>query len=191
VDRRLLDAALDLFITRGFAATSCEAVARQAEAGKASLYARFPNKNSLFEAVVRRQASTLPAVAETHPDLRLEERLRMAGRQMLDHALRPETLAMMRLVVATADRFPDLAVEASRIGWEGGRSSVRNAILSGPDRPADVDDVVEQFIDLVFAPHQLRALLGESREKLLDGVSSRVDHAMVVLTATGALRPTS
>lgn len=187
VDRRLLDAAYDLFVTQGFGATSCEAVARQAGAGKASLYARFPNKGRLFEAVVQRHANTLPAAAEVDPNLPLEERLRRAGLDMLEHALRPETLAMMRQVVATADRFPAIAAEASRIGWEGGRERVLKAICSGADRPAAVETLTDQFIDLVFAPHQLRALLGDDRLTLLAQAPARVDQALALLKATGAL----
>lgn len=187
VDRRLLDAAFELFTTQGFSATSCEGVARQAGAGKASLYARFPTKGHLFEAVVRRHAEALPAAAEMEPGLMLEDRLRHVGRNMLEHALRPETLAMMRQVVATADRFPAVAAEASRIGWEGGRDRVRHAICSGLDRPDAVDALVDQFIDLVFAPHQLRALLGEDRAGLLDQAGARVEQAIAMLKATGAL----
>lgn len=187
MDRRLLDAAFDLFVTQGFSATSCEAVARRAGAGKASLYARFPSKGHLFEAVVRRHAKARPAAAEMDPGLMLEDRLRQVGRDMLEHALRPETLAMMRQVVATADRFPAVAAEASRIGWEGGRDRVRHAICSGADRPAAVEALIDQFIDLVFAPHQLRALLGEDRGDLRDQAGARVDRAISILKATGML----
>lgn len=159
VDRRLLDAAFELFLAQGFAGTSCEAVARLAGAGKASLYARFANKDQLFEAVIRRHSGTLPQIEPLPSGLPLAERLRLAGEDMLEHASRPETLAMMRLVIATADRFPAVAAEATRIGWEAGRLRVRQAIEAGPDQPEDVEHLLEAFIDLVFTPHQLRALL--------------------------------
>ncbi len=181
VERRLLDAALELFLSEGFAGTSCEAVAKRAGAGKASLYARYPSKDRLFEAVIRRHAGTLPHIERPDPGLPIEERLRQAGLDMLEHASRRETLAMMRLVIATADRFPGIAAEASRIGWDAGRLRARQAIEEGSDRVVDADALAEEFIDLVFAPHQLRVLLGENPADLLAHGSTRVDRAIRIL----------
>lgn len=181
VDRRLLDAAFELFLTQGFAGTSCEAVARLAGAGKASLYARFANKDQLFEAVIRRHSGTLPQIEPLPSGLPLAERLRLAGQDMLEHASRPETLAMMRLVIATADRFPAVAAEATRIGWEAGRLRVRQAIEAGQDQPDDVERLLEGFIDLVFAPHQLQALLGDDPRELQAQAAQRIERAIRLL----------
>lgn len=181
IDRRLLDAAFELFLAQGFAGTSCEAVARLAGAGKASLYARFANKDQLFEAVIRRHSATLPQLEPVPSGLPLAERLRLAGQDMLEHASRPETLAMMRLVIATADRFPAVAAEATRIGWEAGRLRVRQAIEAGPDQPDDIDYLLEAFIDLVFAPHQLRALLGDDPQLLQAQTADRIEKAIRLL----------
>ncbi|MEE2952345.1 MAG: TetR/AcrR family transcriptional regulator [Pseudomonadota bacterium] len=188
VDERLLDAALDLFLKQGFGGTSCEAVARQAGAGKASLYARYPSKDHLFEAVIRRSTGTLPRMKSVDPGLPLEVRMREAGRDMLEHASRPETLSMMRLVIATAGRFPTLAAEARRIGWEAGRLRVRQAIEAGKDRPDAIENLTEAFIDLVFAPHQLRALLGDDPESLLAEATARIDRAISMLRSSGQLK---
>ncbi len=181
VDRRLLDAAFELFLAQGFAGTSCEAVARLAGAGKASLYARYANKDQLFEAVIRRHSGTLPQIEPLPTGLPLAERLRLAGKDMLEHASRSETLAMMRLVIATADRFPAVAAEATRIGWEAGRLRVRQAIEAGPDRPDEIDHLLEAFIDLVFAPHQLRALLGDDPQLLQAQAADRIEKAIRLL----------
>lgn len=64
---------------------------------------------------------------------------------------------------------------------------VRLAVEAGSDRPSDVEALVERFIDLVFAPHQLRALLGERPEALLEQSPSRIEHAIAVLKASGLL----
>ncbi|MFA4616628.1 helix-turn-helix domain-containing protein, partial [Xanthomonas perforans] len=104
VDRRLLDAALQLFLERGFEHTSCDDIARLAGAGKASLYARYANKDAIFEAVIRRDVQTQPLPAAPSAPLDLEGRLRLAGRGILAHALQPQTVAMMRLVVGTSIR---------------------------------------------------------------------------------------
>ncbi|MDB5824745.1 MAG: TetR/AcrR family transcriptional regulator [Herminiimonas sp.] len=51
--QELLDAALDLFVERGYAATRLEDVAAQAGVSKGTLYLYFANKEDLFKAVVR------------------------------------------------------------------------------------------------------------------------------------------
>ncbi|WP_101047582.1 TetR/AcrR family transcriptional regulator [Macromonas nakdongensis] len=49
----LLDAALDLFVEHGYAATRVEAVAQRAGVSKGTLFLYFPSKEDLFKAVVR------------------------------------------------------------------------------------------------------------------------------------------
>lgn len=49
----LLDAALDLFVDKGYAATRVEEVAARAGVSKGTLFLYFPSKQELFKAVVR------------------------------------------------------------------------------------------------------------------------------------------
>lgn len=51
---RLLDAALELFNTQGFADTTMEQIARRAGASTKTLYARYSDKAAVVEAVVNR-----------------------------------------------------------------------------------------------------------------------------------------
>src|SRR3954464_8549992 len=48
----LLEAALDLFVDKGFAATRSEEVAAKAGVSKGTLFLYFPSKEELFKAVV-------------------------------------------------------------------------------------------------------------------------------------------
>jgi len=59
--QELLDAALDLFVEKGFAATRSEEVARHAGVSKGTLYLYYPSKEELFKAVVRQNLSALIA----------------------------------------------------------------------------------------------------------------------------------
>jgi AcrR family transcriptional regulator len=59
--QELLDAALALFVEKGFAATRSEEVAVRAGVSKGTLYLYFPSKEELFKAVVRQNLSTLIA----------------------------------------------------------------------------------------------------------------------------------
>ena len=49
----LLDAALDLFVERGYAATRLDDVAQRAGVSKGTVYLYFDSKEELFKAVVR------------------------------------------------------------------------------------------------------------------------------------------
>jgi TetR/AcrR family transcriptional regulator len=53
----LLDAALDLFVEKGFAATRAEEVAKRAGVSKGTLFLYFASKEELFKAVVRENIS--------------------------------------------------------------------------------------------------------------------------------------
>lgn len=62
--QELLDAALALFVEKGFAATRSEEVARSAGVSKGTLYLYYPSKEELFKAVVRQNLSALIAEGE-------------------------------------------------------------------------------------------------------------------------------
>ena len=59
--QELLDAALALFVEKGFAATRAEEVAQLAGVSKGTLYLYYPSKEELFKAVVRQNLSSLIA----------------------------------------------------------------------------------------------------------------------------------
>lgn len=57
--QQLLDAALQLFVEKGFAATRSEEVAHLAGVSKGTLYLYYPSKEELFKAVVRQNITKL------------------------------------------------------------------------------------------------------------------------------------
>jgi AcrR family transcriptional regulator len=190
VDRRILEAATSLFLRDGFDATSCEQVAVQAGAGKASIYARYANKEALFSAVVRHNVDRSLAPSGDIPrDLPLRGRLRAVGLAILSECLRPEIVALMRVVITTAHRMPDLARLADRIGREGGTARVAAAIVGdadpSPEGMARAMPLAAKFIDLVFAPHQMRALMGDEPAALAAAAPVRVEEALDLLSASG------
>lgn len=192
VEQRLLDAAAILFLEKGFEATSCEQIAALAKAGKASLYARYPNKESIFAAMIRRNVErTLVPARQVDLRLPLEERLRDVGLLILEHALDSDTVAMMRLLIATAPRFPDLARLADRMGWEGGVQCVVAAIQGGMDFDVDqaaaVERIAKRFVEFIFAPHQMRALLGDSPAELRGAAPLRVEQAIAAIATELAM----
>ena len=106
-----LAAALESFLEKGYAATSIEAIAREAGVAKITIYRQFDNKEALFREVVHRAVSsareTMQASLVQHADAR-QVLLDLVERMYLS-ATEPKTLALLRLVIAEAVRFPELA----------------------------------------------------------------------------------
>ncbi len=180
-----------MFLRDGYDATSFDRIAARANAGKASLYARYSTKQELFTAVVRRMVdrTLLPSV-DVPSHLPTEERLRETGHRLLEHALVPEAVALMRVCMSIAPRMPDLARLVDRIGREGGIAQVARAIAgreATPERLAQARPAAEQFIDMVFVPHQMRALIGDDRELLRETAPRRVNDAIALLRDSGKL----
>ncbi len=74
VDRhqRILDAALDVFTGRGYRDTTVDHIASASNTSKGGIYFHFPNKNAIFDALLRHTAgllmSRVEAAIEQAPD---------------------------------------------------------------------------------------------------------------------------
>ncbi len=107
----ILAAARESFLERGFHASTIEDIAARAGVSKVTLYNRFGDKESLFEAMVRREVSrmdaafTLPADGE----LSLAERLTQIGAALLDVMFDPDHVAFDRLIAGEIAQSPKLA----------------------------------------------------------------------------------
>lgn len=108
---RIVDAATELFFTLGYGETTIEAVAKRAQISKRTLYHRFDNKPALFTAVVHRTIDRLrpPAHVPLLEGANLQETLQRLARLILGAALSVPAIALHRLIVAEAVRFPKLA----------------------------------------------------------------------------------
>ena len=144
-------------------------MAQRARISKRTFYHRFPDKAALFGAVVRRVIERLrpPAGTPLYGGGNLAEVLRRLAQLMLRGALTPMALALNRLMVAEAQRFPELA---AIIAHEGGRAEFVGQIAALLEREARTGALAidratfaaEQLIQLVVSLPQRRALgLGE------------------------------
>src|SRR5205809_381101 len=62
---QVLDAALKLFLERGYEGTSMDAIARAAGVTKPVVYACFPGKDELFRALLRREEERILTEIQT------------------------------------------------------------------------------------------------------------------------------
>ncbi|MFK3740766.1 TetR/AcrR family transcriptional regulator [Massilia sp. TN1-12] len=190
-DRRILDAATTLFLRSGFDATSCDQVLALAGAGKATLYARYANKEALFSAVVRRmvEQDRMPAT-DVRRDVPVRERLRAAGLELLQHALAAESIALKRVCIATAHRLPELATMVDRMERDRGTARVAHALAGPEPDPGKAElaaAVAARFIDMVVVPQQMHALVVDDREQLDAAARRRVDDAVDLFSRAGRL----
>lgn len=178
----ILQVATAAFLSRGYADTSIEAIAREAHVAKRTLYARWRNKAALFRGVLERLITGWQQEAEPEAAPDPEAALLALARRILAIALAPEALALHRLVVAEAGRFPELAsvvraASASRAYGRIIRLLERDA-GSAALPPEETAFAAEQFLRLVVTGPQLRAL----------GVGERMDDAALASWAARSVR---
>ncbi|KKB85035.1 TetR family transcriptional regulator [Devosia limi DSM 17137] len=108
----VLDAALEMFLEKGFAAAKVEDVARRAGVSKGLVYLYFPSKDALLEAIVRRAISPVAdsalaqlAVVEGDPRVALRRVIGALMVQLSD----PQRMAIPKLILREAWQFPKVA----------------------------------------------------------------------------------
>lgn len=173
VDERILAAASRVFLQRGLAGASVDEIASLAKAGKPTIYARFPNKEALFAAVVMRNIAA--AVARIQSNVTtggtIEQHLTRFGEDLLQWALAGDTVNLMRVSIAEASRLSDLACGVHRMGSNRGEAMVAKLLSEAAHAdaldalpafaPEHVAKTARFFMDLVFFPILKRALFGE------------------------------
>jgi TetR/AcrR family transcriptional regulator, mexJK operon transcriptional repressor len=161
----ILAAARRMFLASGFGAVSMDAIAREAGASKATLYAYFASKEELFGAVVAREGERYFrgfSASELDPE-KVELSLTEIARRFLDLVLSPDAVAVNRITIAEAMRFPQLGEVFWRSGPEQTRLQIegflRRADVAGTLSIADPRLAAEQFIALLRGDWHLRQLL--------------------------------
>jgi AcrR family transcriptional regulator len=164
----ILDIATELLLTHGYGATSIEDVARAARISKRTFYHRYPDKRALFGAVITRIVERLrPANADAlfadHGPL--DEALLRLARVILHAALSPQAVALYRVIVAEAARFPDIAAVIAQQGRSQAAVTQIAALLAHHDAASSavaLEFAAAQFLQMVMAAPLRRALgLGE------------------------------
>ncbi|MBP1880513.1 hypothetical protein A6R70_21580 [Agrobacterium rubi] len=108
---KILDVAESLFLAQGFERTSIDQIATTARVAKRTLYARFADKEAVFDAVVKRRIDNnlLEIDSLDLQGLKLEDKLLKLAYLLLEHILQPQAIELDRAITAEAVRFPNLA----------------------------------------------------------------------------------
>jgi len=195
VDGRILDAARKIFVERGFEGASIDEIAEAARAGKPTIYARFGDKRALFAAVVTRDVvSRITQFKGKGPTgATIEERLARLATVTVQWTLDPERLGLMRLAVAEARRFPDLASTVSRTARELstevaarylGEMTQSDQLGSLPAfAPERLATTARLFLDLIVVPFLLRALFEVNPKTLQAEIGPHVARSVAFFLA--------
>ncbi len=193
----ILDTARQMFLERGYDATSLDDVAAASGVSKTTVYNNFEDKETLFSAVVlsvteraEQIISELGATLSGHEPV--AERLTTVARALAYGVLNPAVVQLRRLAISEALRFPDIVTAY----WD--RAPARTLALltesftqMAAQGELDTDDpaaAAAHFAYAVLGPHQDQALLQPSRPLTRAHLDEHVDK--VVAAFLRAYTPT-
>ncbi|WP_245615850.1 TetR/AcrR family transcriptional regulator [Andreprevotia chitinilytica] len=171
--QEILEAALTLFVDKGFTATRIEDIAREAGVTRGTPYLYFANKEEIFKAVIR--DLLLPQITEaavlfegytgSAADL-LRELVRIWWQNMGETQLS----ALPKLMIAEGGQFPDVIEVYQREFIEPGLGLFKHAleygIARGEFRPVDVAVAAE-----VMAAPVVMAMLNQCANTPCNGIT--------------------
>jgi AcrR family transcriptional regulator len=194
--QELLDAALDLFVERGFAATRSEDVAARAGVSKGTLYLYYPSKEDLLKEVIRH--NVINQIAEGAEIIRLFEG---SAAELLAFVLRlwweriGETRAsgIIKLMTSEVRNFPEVAQfyvdEVITPSNQMLSRVIQRGIDSGEFRGVNVPEVVHALVGplifLVLNKHSFGACSATfmlQPKLVIDALIDMVVHGLVPRT---------
>jgi TetR/AcrR family transcriptional repressor of mexJK operon len=186
----IIDAARRCFIRTGYAGTTMETVAEAAGISLMTLYRFAESKEDLFAATVtdacRARDENERQYYENLVNLPVREMLITSGIEMRFKILHPDSIALMRLIIAEADSFPALLPLAYRAFIEHFEELASQVLKIGfPDLSEDVDILSRRYVDCLLGTDVLRILLGDEQSACSQDLSKAELAADLVLNSMG------
>lgn len=174
--QELLDAALDLFVERGFAATRSEDVAARAGVSKGTLYLYYPSKEELLKEVIRHHV--INPIAEGVQIIRdfdgpTPELLALMLRLWWERIGETRASGIVKLMTSEVRNFPEIAQfyvdEVVTPSNQMLASVIQRGIARGEFRGVDVAEATHALVGpLVFLALNKHSLGACSAAFLLD-----------------------
>ena len=198
--QELLDAALDLFVEKGFAATRSEEVATRAGVSKGTLYLYYPSKEDLLKEVVRQNVVNRIVQGVDlirHFDGPTSELLARVLRLWWERMGETRASGILKLMMSEARNFPDIAQfyvdEVIKPSHAMLAALVQRGIDRGEFRPVIVSDVVHALVTpllfLVMNKHSLGACSVDSRLDPMAVIEAQIDLVLHGLQTTDCRGP--
>jgi TetR/AcrR family transcriptional regulator, mexJK operon transcriptional repressor len=167
LEERLLDAAEAVFLEQGYERATIDAVAKAAGITRKTLYARYANKEEIFQAAVRRLLDagvSYPRVEARGREDKPRALLLRLAKDLIELLETPQMVRIYRLIFAEGDQMPELARMSAELYDREAETVV--AVLEAlratgrfPSMPPPRMAAV-MFIELVSSTARLRALAG-------------------------------
>ena len=162
----ILAAASDLFLEKGYEATTLSDIVARSGGSLATLYELFESKLGLLRAMVQERCSSITggldrAFCAQQP---VETTLRELAEQLFDEILEPRAIALIRVVVAQCTVQPDLGRLLYEAGAAVGKTKIARYLQSQSEsgrlhveRP---EATAQVFFELVVGPFHHQLLVG-------------------------------
>ena len=150
----IIEAALDEFIARGFAATRLEDVAKRAGVAKGTIYLHFKDKEALFQELIRTALVPLINRLAAPPPSGGSVRAALEGfaQTFAQEVVTTRRGDIVRLIVAEGARFPSVADFYYREVVSRGMAAMRALIELGIARGEIAQEGLTRFPQIVVAP---------------------------------------
>lgn len=202
----LLEAALDLFVEKGFAATRVDEVAARAGVSKGTLFLYFPSKEELFKAVVRENIAG--RFAEWNNELEnftgtTSEVLRYCYQVWWERIGCTKASGITKLLLSEAQNFPEIVQFYQQEVILPGQALIRRilerGVARGEFRPVNLDYavylVLAPMIFLMLWKHSIGACvpdaLGMTPEQYIEIQADNILHGLCVRPGTTLPSPSS
>jgi len=150
----ILDAALDEFSARGYAAARLDDVAKRAGVAKGTIYLYFADKEALFQDMVRSMVSPILGTLEAMREIDVPARVlveRLLG-IFLSEVYGTRRKDIVRLILSEGPRFPAIAEFYHREVIARVLAIVRPILQRAAERGELPDDALARFPQLIVAP---------------------------------------
>src|SRR6478736_6104517 len=157
----IIEAAMDEFIARGFAATRLDDVARRAGVAKGTIYLHFKDKESMFEELIR--TAIVPLVmrlssSPPQPGASVRDMVEGFAENFIKEVATTRRGDIVRLIVAEGPRFPAVADFYYREVVSRGLAGMRAMIELGIARGEIKNTNLAKFPQIMVAPAMIAVI---------------------------------
>ncbi len=179
----ILKAAAEVFLERGYAEASIDAVVERSGGSKATVYALFGNKEGLFSAAAAECGEEFAAaIGSVDVCTSLAESLRRIARAYLALILSPKRLAMFRMMVGDSGRMPEAGDIFYRLGPREAVATVtkffRECAAKGLMAAGEPEPLADYFLGALRGSLFNRALLNPTRAPTEREIERHIDFVI-------------
>lgn len=170
------------FHDHGYGGTSMSSIANELGGSKGTLWAYFPSKEELFAATMEGLIAEYVPFLDLDPDEAIAPALHRYAAHFLRFTLSPKVIALNRIIIAEAPRFP----EVGRIFFEQGPRRRHRALADfliekmrrGEMRISDAQAASSQFHHLCHCRQFMRILWGVAEETTPELIETEAAQAV-------------